>query len=129
ARCRRPCWAARRRQLPKPRHAPLPVASAEPGQYGRRMPERARPTPAAPPPGAASTMVRFFAVCHPGLEPLVAAELEHLGAAGTLRHGGVEGSCSLSQLWQLHHGSNLAESFRVRLKSFVARDFGALEQG
>ncbi len=77
---------------------------------------------------AAATTAAYFAVTVPGLEPLLAAELSALGVPGRQVHGGVEGRVSLPLLWSIHRYSNLAESVRVRLKGFTARDFATLEE-
>jgi putative N6-adenine-specific DNA methylase len=78
---------------------------------------------------SATTTYQYFAACAPGLEALLGAELRGFGLAATETPGGVEGRASQSQLWLVHRRSNLAESVRVRLKAFVARDFGAFDRG
>jgi putative N6-adenine-specific DNA methylase len=80
-------------------------------------------TAAAPP----KTQFEYFAVAAPGLEALLQRELSALGVQGQAVEGGVEGRADTTGLWAIHLQSALAESVRVRLKPFVARDFHALE--
>lgn len=65
----------------------------------------------------------------PGLEPLLRDELEQLGIRGTVTAGGVECRGPIELLWQIHQRSRLAESVRLRLRPFRARDFAELEAG
>ena len=44
----------------------------------------------------------LFAACQPGLEPLLAAELQALGLAGEPRRGGVAWQGSLADGWPRH---------------------------
>jgi putative N6-adenine-specific DNA methylase len=72
--------------------------------------------------------VAAFAVAAPGLEPIVAAELRHLGIAGTAEAGGVAwkgpiGSVGLANLW-LRTASRVV----VRVGEFGARTFWELER-
>ncbi len=75
------------------------------------------------------TTFRFFAVSAPGLEALLLRELVQLGAEARAVPGGVEGTVSRLVFWRIHRESALAESLRVRLKSFHAASFSALEAG
>ncbi len=72
---------------------------------------------------------RFFATCAPGLEPWLAKECEQLGRSARALEGGVEFRCSLEEACALAWSTRLAEAVRLRLRSFVARDFPALERG
>ncbi len=72
---------------------------------------------------------RFFVACSPGLEPLLAEELEELGVLGSARPGGVEARGDIRSIWTSCYKSRLAESVRVRLKAFSATSFEALEAG
>lgn len=76
-----------------------------------------------------STQFEYFAACAPGLEPLLRAELARLGLAATVTPGGVTGRSAWPGLWNLHLKSGLAESVRLRMKSFEAHSFAALEEG
>jgi putative N6-adenine-specific DNA methylase len=67
-----------------------------------------------------------FVACGPGLEGLLAAELGELGHAARVTPGGAEVRTDQAGLWQVCWQSRLAESVRVRLKPFVARDFDSL---
>jgi putative N6-adenine-specific DNA methylase len=78
-------------------------------------------------PPANATRLGYFAVTAPGLEALLQSELRGLGVEASPTQGGIEGKVTLSQLWDMHLASALAESVRVRLKSFIARDFESLE--
>lgn len=75
------------------------------------------------------TIYRIFAQTSPGLESLLLAELAQQGFEAEEKPGGVELAGSAETLWRLCLQSRLAENVRVRLKSFVARDFHALEEG
>ncbi len=77
-----------------------------------------------------STTYLVFVQTAPGLEPLLAEELsEVLGSGVSVKQqdGGVVVRVSREQLFRLCLGTRLAESVRVRLKSFIAREFRALE--
>jgi putative N6-adenine-specific DNA methylase len=76
-----------------------------------------------------STQFEYFAACAPGLEPVLRSELGRLGLEARAASGGVEGRTGWPGLWDLHLGSAVAESTRVRLKSFKANSFAALEAG
>lgn len=67
-----------------------------------------------------------FVATSPGLEPLLGEELRELGFEPRVLPGGVELRTEREGIWSLCWQSRLAESVRVRLKPFVARDFGAL---
>ena len=56
-------------------------------------------------------------------------ELADLGLTGKPAPGGVEVRATTEQLWTIHHQCRLAEAVRVRLRSFRAREFGALIAG
>ena len=75
------------------------------------------------------TQHRVFLTVSPGLETWLARELEELDVLGASVPGGLETRVSTEQLWQLHHECRLAESIRVRLRSFRARHFGELIAG
>ncbi len=77
----------------------------------------------------AKTHHRVFLAVSAGLEPWLARELDELGLPGTVVSGGIELRASTEQLWRLHHECRLAESIRVRLRSFRARHFGELIAG
>lgn len=76
-----------------------------------------------------TTQFEYFAVCAPGLEQLLLAEVRELGLTARAVEGGVLGRTTWPGLWDLHLRSALAESVRVRLKSFQATSFVALEIG
>ncbi len=78
---------------------------------------------------ATQTQHRVFLSVSPGLETWLAQELEALNVPGDVVPGGLETRASTEQLWQLHHECRLAESIRVRLRSFRARHFGELIAG
>jgi putative N6-adenine-specific DNA methylase len=84
---------------------------------------------AAAPSASGATRFQYFAVTAPGLESLLARELEAFGLDARIVRGGVEGKVTHAELWKLHLRSSLAESVRIRLKSFGAHDFAMLEQG
>ena len=81
------------------------------------------------PPGGTATQYALFAACAPGLEALLQEELAELGLGGAATPGGVELRTDARGLWELCWRARLAESVRVRLKPFVARDFETLVQG
>lgn len=70
-----------------------------------------------------------FVSCAPGLEALLGRELAELGFPGQIKEAGVEVRTTFDGVVGIALGSALAEGLRVRLKSFVARDFGALIEG
>jgi len=78
-----------------------------------------------------STSYEIFAAVTPGLELALAEELAELAPDATLhqRRGGVELRGAREVLWTVCAGSRLAETVRVRIGRFEARDFGALEAG
>lgn len=73
------------------------------------------------------TQFEYFAACAPGLEAALLGELARLGFSAASTAGGVQGRTDWSGLFDLHLKSALAESIRVRLKSFEATSFAALE--
>src|SRR3954462_15239067 len=87
-----------------------------------------RPRPALFPGMPAPAPLDCFAICAPGLEPLVRDELAELSIAGEAVPGGVgwKGSSStiaLANLW-----SRIATRVIVRIGSFRARTFFELER-
>lgn len=71
-----------------------------------------------------------FVVCTPGLEALVAAEIEKLGVrAPRPRHGGVDCSVTLAQLWSLNLRLRIATRVLVRIARFPADTFATLQAG
>ena len=71
-----------------------------------------------------------FVVCTPGLEPLVATEIEKLGIRSPrLRHGGVDCAVTLAQLWSLNLRLRVATRVLVRVARFPAEAFGTLQAG
>jgi len=75
------------------------------------------------------TQHRLFVRVAPGLEPWLSGELAALGLAGKGVDGGLELRASTEQLWTIHRECRLAESVRVRLRSFQARRFDELIEG
>lgn len=75
---------------------------------------------------ATASTFRYFAVCSPGLEPLLLDELKELGQDGSALKGGVAFQGPFESLWTVAHRSRIAESVRLRLKPFLATDFGRL---
>jgi putative N6-adenine-specific DNA methylase len=70
-----------------------------------------------------------FAVAAPGLEPIVANELNQLGIAGTTAvDGGVEFNASPSQLYAANLNLRAASRVLVRLAEFKALTFADLER-
>lgn len=80
--------------------------------------------------GATSVPERLaiFAVAAPGLEPVVAAELEALGIAGSIREGGVEWEGTREELYAANLWLRTATRVLVRLGAFRARAFYELER-
>ncbi len=79
-----------------------------------------------------TTTYGLFAQSAPGLEPLLLSEIvtffgEEVSAQK--KSGGVSLRLGREQLWTLALRTRVAESLRVRLKSFIARDFSALQEG
>lgn len=71
-----------------------------------------------------------FVVCTPGLESLVATEIEKLGVrAPRARHGGVDCSVTLAQLWSLNLRLRCATRVLVRITRFPADTFATLQAG
>jgi putative N6-adenine-specific DNA methylase len=75
------------------------------------------------------TSHRFFVACSPGLESLLVEELASLGVRGAACPGGAEARGTIEALWASCTLSRLAESVRVRMRPFEARDFDALLRG
>lgn len=80
-------------------------------------------------PGSPKTSHRFFVAVSPGLESFLTEELAALGITATALRGGVEARGTSEELWLACLRSRLAESVRVRLRPFVAKDFEALRSG
>lgn len=76
-----------------------------------------------------ATRYLVFVTVSVGLEAALASELAELGLSSEAKEGGVEVWVTLPQLHAIALSSRLAEGLRIRLKSFVARDFDALEEG
>lgn len=70
----------------------------------------------------------IFAQCAPGLEELLCEEVRPLVGEARVLEGGVEFRGTTEDLWKLCLGSRLAESVRLRLKSFQARQFSDLSK-
>jgi putative N6-adenine-specific DNA methylase len=69
-----------------------------------------------------------FAIAAPGLEPLVAAELEALGVHGTIEAGGVAWSGPLESVARANLWLRTASRVVVRVGDFRARTFWELER-
>lgn len=77
-----------------------------------------------------SDRLDVFVICAPGLEPLVAAEIEKLGVRGPRpRHGGVDASVTLAQLWSLNLRLRTATRVLVRVGRIPADTFATLQAG
>lgn len=76
----------------------------------------------------ATTYLAFLQTV-PGLEALLARELEGFGIATKVQLGGVLGRVTLEQLYDACLSSRIAEHVRVRLKPFTATDFRGLREG
>lgn len=74
------------------------------------------------------TTHRLFVQCALGVEALLGAELLELGIVSKAVEGGVECRGDGNQLAQICLCSRVAESVRVRLKEFEARQFPELEK-
>lgn len=80
-----------------------------------------------------STTFRFFVQCNLGLERLLQGELVRLGLLGptpeerALPPGGVEVRTDQQGMWAICLQSRLAESVRLRLNPFDARDFDTFQ--
>lgn len=72
------------------------------------------------------TSYLIFVQCSLGLEEVVARELAQWGLTGRVLAGGVELRAGWAELVRCGLMSRSAESVRVRLKAFVARDFEQL---
>src|SRR5688500_14479492 len=69
-----------------------------------------------------------FAVCGPGLEPLVAAELSALAVAGSEERGGVSFDADSRALFRANLHLRMATRVLLRVGSFRARSFAELER-
>jgi putative N6-adenine-specific DNA methylase len=72
--------------------------------------------------------MKCFAIAAPGLEPLLADELEELGIKGTAVPGGVEWNGSESSIAIANLWSRVASRVVVRIGEFSARTFFELER-
>lgn len=71
-----------------------------------------------------------FVVCTPGLEPLVAGEIERLGIRQPrVRHGGVDAAVTVAQLWSMNLRLRCATRVLVRIGRFSADSFPVLQAG
>jgi len=75
-----------------------------------------------------SMMVRALVVTHPGLEPVLAAELAGLGLSGEAIPGGVELEATLLDVARANLMLRTAGRVLVRVDSFRARTFPELER-
>lgn len=74
--------------------------------------------------------VSAFAVCSPGLEPLVSGELAKLGVREPVaRRGGVTCSATWPQVWAMNLQLRTATRVLVRVARFPADGFGPLQGG
>lgn len=69
-----------------------------------------------------------FAIAAPGLEPIVVAELDRLGIAGTIEHGGVAWTGTLESVAHANLWLRTASRVVVRVAEFRARTFHELER-
>jgi putative N6-adenine-specific DNA methylase len=76
----------------------------------------------------APALLDCFAICAPGLEPLVREELADLSISGTAIPGGVEWKGSSSTIALANLWSRVASRVVVRIGSFRARTFFELER-
>jgi putative N6-adenine-specific DNA methylase len=76
----------------------------------------------------ARTTHRLFVQCALGVEALVQADLEEFGIVSRAAEGGVECRGDFKELVRICLSSRLAESVRVRLKEFEARQWSELEK-
>ena len=74
-----------------------------------------------------ASIYRYFAATSPGLESCLRDELQGFGIRGEPTAGGVEFRGPIEMLWSVALQSRIAESIRLRLKSFRASDFASLE--
>jgi putative N6-adenine-specific DNA methylase len=77
---------------------------------------------------AAQTPVAAFAIAAPGLEPIVALELERLGITGAVEAGGVAWNGSMDSVARANLWLRTASRVLVRLGEFRARTFWELER-
>jgi putative N6-adenine-specific DNA methylase len=78
--------------------------------------------------GGAPSGESCFAIAAPGLEPLVAAELDGLGLAGTIEPGGVSWRAGLESIARANLWLRTASRVLVRVGEFPARTFWELER-
>lgn len=94
-----------------------------------KIPVRSKPAPKSPPRDRAPKQFDAFVVAAPGLAPLVAAECAGLGLVSLdLESAGVGLRTDLSGLFSLNASLRIGSRVLVRLASFTARDFAALEK-
>jgi putative N6-adenine-specific DNA methylase len=77
---------------------------------------------------AAGMDLECFAVAAPGLEPLVAAELQALGAVGEAEPGGVSFRADRAGLYAANLHLRIASRVLVRIGTFHASEFHELER-
>lgn len=75
-----------------------------------------------------TTTYRLFVQCSLGLETVLSQELASFGLKSESVEGGVELRVSPEELVRICLRSRAAESVRVRLRPFMAHNFGELEQ-
>jgi putative N6-adenine-specific DNA methylase len=69
-----------------------------------------------------------FAVCVPGVEPLLESELAALGVHGRRRHGGVSATMTARQVYAANLHLRTATRVVIRVARFHARTFAGLER-
>jgi putative N6-adenine-specific DNA methylase len=77
---------------------------------------------------ATAPLLSAFAVAAPGLEPIVAAELDRLGIAGAIEHGGVGWTGTFESVARANLWLRTASRVVVRVAEFRARTFHELER-
>jgi putative N6-adenine-specific DNA methylase len=76
----------------------------------------------------ATAPLSAFAITAPGLEPIAAAELDRLGIAATIEHGGVGWTGTLESVALANLWHRTATRVVVRIAEFRARTFHELER-
>lgn len=77
---------------------------------------------------ANATTYLIFLQTAPSLENSVQSELSNFGISARIKKGGVEFRGTQSDLWRVCLLSRCAESVRIRLKTFPAKDFEGLQK-
>jgi putative N6-adenine-specific DNA methylase len=77
---------------------------------------------------ATAPLLSAFATAAPGLEPIVAAELDRLGIAATIERGGVAWTGTLESVARANLWLRTASRVVVRVADFRARTFHELER-